>query len=232
MPEDTVDTGAPDLDSMMVQFLPYLRRQVALRMAGRGGRGHYDQDDVLQQCYVLSHRRVHRWTPTGGMRPDVWIRQTYRYAAMVVPISLDAVPCRASHRRESEGARLYLRGRGQPCEDADVEQWMDWTPGRISRAQFLPPLQLDAPAGDDALDLHGALADTWSAGAERVLDFEERVSALLGGADQRDRAILLDLLSGHNMAETAERNGLSRERIRQIRNKAGNRARAVLGGEV
>ena len=109
---------------------------------------------------------------------------------------------------------------------------MEWLPGRISRAQFLPPLQLDAPASGGDMDLHEVLADDWSAGAEQVLDFDERVAAVLDGASQRDRAILLDLLAGHNMAETAERNGLSRERIRQIRNKAGNRARAVLGGEV
>jgi len=233
MPEDTVDTvdtDTTDIDAMMVRFLPYLRRQVARRVAGRGGRGHYDADDVCQQCYLWSLPVVRRWRASGGMRLDVWVRQVYRWAALVVPVRLGALPGRASHRRESDGARLYLRGRGRPCEDADVERWMEWLPGRISRAQFLPPLQLDAPASGGDMDLHEVLADDWSAGAEQVLDFDERVAAVLDGASQRDRAILLDLLAGHNMAETAERSGLSRERVRQIRNKAGNRARAALGG--
>ena len=82
------------------------------------------------------------------------------------------------------------------------------------------------------MDVREALADTWSASADQVLDFEERVAALLDNAGQRDRAIMLDLLSGYNMAQAAERNGLSRERVRQIRNQAGNRARAALGGDV
>ena len=235
MPEDTVDIDTPDIDAMMLRFLPYLRRQVAFRLAGRGGRGHYDQDDVCQQCYLWSIPVARRWSASRGMRLDVWIRQVYQWATLVVPGRLDALRCRASYRRESDGTRLYLRGRGRPCEDADVERFMGWPPGRISRAQFFHPFQLDVPAdasADDDMDVREALADTWSASADQVLDFEERVAALLECAGQRDRAIMLDLLSGYNMAQAAERNGLSRERVRQIRNQAGNRARAALGGDV
>jgi RNA polymerase primary sigma factor len=172
-----------------------------------------------------------------------WIRQNIQ-AALQDQTRTVRLPANRA-REAGRLARLERRAeqeRMTPVADEDLAEMIELSPGQIAsiRAASRPNVALDQPSHGEGPALAETLADPDDTLPEEDLErrvLEERLQAALAQLDERERRILecyygLGSQGRMSLEAIGASIRLSRERVRQIRNRAFAKIRGAVHGPV
>lgn len=220
--------------------------RLVVSLARRYGRGRMATDDLVQEGNLGLMKAVDRFDPDRGFRFSTygawWIRHAINRAvqnkarSVRLPVHvLDAV------QKLSEARRSFEAEFGIRPNHAELAEMTELTVDKIERLEraliFDQPTSIDAD-GDDvsASSRRAALIDESHPGAEETLD-QRRIARAIDDAiaelPEMERDILrrrfaLDGDAAATLREVGERYSLSRERIRQLQERAIGRIRSEL----
>ena len=197
--------------------------------------------DLIQEGNVGLITAAKKFDPDQGVKfisyAVWWIRQ-----AILAALANQGRPVRVPLNRASDLARIfrekerYKQKYGKEPEPAKLGQLANLTPELVESLQTLnaAEIRLDAPIGDSE-DSQLVERFILEEAAEPELEVENRVlketiAQALGGLDDRDAQVLrlyfgLDGGREHTLEEIGSELGVTRERIRQLRDRALRRLR-------
>lgn len=172
-----------------------------------------------------------------------WIRQNIQ-AALQDQTRTVRLPANRA-REANKLVRLERRAeqeRMTPVPDEDLAEMIELSPRQVARmrAANRPNVALDHPAHGDGLALSDVLADPSETPATEELErqaLQERLLAALEQLDERERRIIecyygLGAQGRMSLEAIGSNIRLSRERVRQIRNRAFAKIRGAVHGPV
>ncbi|MCE2455370.1 MAG: RNA polymerase sigma factor RpoD/SigA [Gemmatimonadetes bacterium] len=197
--------------------------------------------DLIQEGNVGLITAARKFDPNQGVKfisyAVWWIRQ-----AILAALANQGRPVRVPLNRASDLARIfrekerYKQKHGKEPESAKLGELTNLTPDLVESLQTLnaAEIRLDAPIGDseDSQLVERFISEE---AAEPEIEVENRVlqetiSQALSGLDDRDAQVLrlyfgLDGGRQHTLEEIGKELGVTRERIRQLRDRALRRLR-------
>jgi len=252
-PEEEKELGARAQkgDEEAFQKLIEANLRFVVAMAKKYARSGYPLHELINEGNLGLIEAVSRFDPSRGVRfityASWWIRQAI-LAAIAHHGQVFRLPPKLKHelyRFDSKVARLTQElghrptideiSKGLGMEERDVRQMMEGTPTEVS---------LDTPIGEGAeMRLEELIQDQSVTPVDELLiarSFEEQLQALLSQLDEKERVIIerrfgLGDREPQTLAEIGSDMKLSRERIRQIEERAlgklrrSQRAKQLLG---
>jgi RNA polymerase primary sigma factor len=252
-PEEEKELGvrAQKGDEEAFQKLIEANLRFVVAMAKKYARSGYPLHELINEGNLGLIEAVSRFDPSRGVRfityASWWIRQAI-LAAIAHHGQVFRLPPKLKHelyRFDSKVARLTQElghrpsvdeiSKGLGMEEQDVRQMMEGTPTEVS---------LDTPIGEGAeMRLEELIQDQSVTPVDELLiarSFEEQLQALLSQLDEKERVIIerrfgLGDREPQTLAEIGSDMKLSRERIRQIEERAlgklrrSQRAKQLLG---
>ncbi len=252
-PEEEKELGARAQkgDEEAFQKLIEANLRFVVAMAKKYARSGYPLHELINEGNLGLIEAVSRFDPTRGVRfityASWWIRQAI-LAAIAHHGQVFRLPPKLKHelyRFDSKVARLTQElghrpsvdeiSKGLGMEEQDVREMMEGTPTEVS---------LDTPIGEGAeMRLEELIQDQSVTPVDELLiarSFEEQLQALLSQLDDKERLIIerrfgLGDREPQTLAEIGSDMKLSRERIRQIEERAlgklrrSQRAKQLLG---
>jgi RNA polymerase primary sigma factor len=252
-PEEEKELGARAQkgDEEAFQKLIEANLRFVVAMAKKYARSGYPLHELINEGNLGLIEAVSRFDPARGVRfityASWWIRQAI-LAAIAHHGQVFRLPPKLKHelyRFDSKVARLTQElghrpsvdeiSKGLGMEEQDVREMMEGTPTEVS---------LDTPIGEGAeMRLEELIQDQSVTPVDELLiarSFEEQLQALLSQLDDKERVIIerrfgLGDREPQTLAEIGSDMKLSRERIRQIEERAlgklrrSQRAKQLLG---
>lgn len=200
----------------------------------RGASGRYPLADLQQAARIGAYQAAQKWSPTGGASWDTYVGHGIRQALFIAirsgaPHEVHIPTNQRTFIGQIAAARMDLERRGEKVTASSIAEMTGLTAKRVAELNAVTHIvEVDGynGAGPQLVDELTPPCDETAEASRRIAAVREAIAEL---KDPREREVMrMRWIENRTLQEIADRYSLSRERVRQLENRAKDRLEEIL----